>query len=202
MRLGLLLAVVAAAHGFSLTSGLWLDDHLHLQQLQKAGWNLRDLVDASTLDAGVKRVRFWGSVEHELRFFRPVAFGLMKAEYTLVGWRPGPMHLFNLLWHVAVASMVGSLVAGLLRDRSAGTVACLLFAAFPDHVITVYWIACQTELMVTFFVLAATLSYARWAGWFDATRGLTLYVLQGSDPVSPRMAPPFLALLRLGDGLP
>ncbi len=166
VRLGLLIAVVAATHGFSVTSGLWLDDHLHFQQLQKASWNFRDLVDASTLDAGVTRVRFWGSLKHELRFFRPVAFGLMKAEYTLVGWHPGPMHVFSLLWHVAVAFMVGSLVAGLLRDRSAGTVASLLFAAFPDHVVTVYWIACQTELMVTFFVLAATLCYARWAGWF------------------------------------
>lgn len=175
VRLGLLIVVVAAAHGFSVTSGLWLDDHLHFQQLQKAGWNFRDLVDASTLDAGVKRVRFWGSVEHELRFFRPVAFGIMKAEYTLVGWRPGPMHVFNLLWHVAVAYMVGSLVAGLLRDRVAGTMASLLFAAFPDHVVTVYWIACQTELMVAFFVLAATLCYARWAGWFDLPR-------KGSDP--------------------
>src|SRR5512133_2799602 len=53
VRLGLLIVVVAAAHGFSVTSGLWLDDHLHFQQLQKAGWNFRDLVDASTLDAGV-----------------------------------------------------------------------------------------------------------------------------------------------------
>lgn len=113
MRLALLIAVVAGAHGFSLTCGLWLDDHLHYQQLRKAGWNFHDLVAASTLDAGVQRVRFWGSTTHELRFFRPVAFALMKAEYTLIGWRPGAMHAFNLAWHLAAATLVGLLVAGL-----------------------------------------------------------------------------------------
>ena len=154
-------------YGFGVSSGLWLDDHLHFQQLQKAGWSFRDLLDASRLDAGVKRVSFWGSAEHHLRFFRPVAFGLMKAEYSLVGWRPGGMHVFNLLWHVAVAYMVGALVAGVLRDQVGGTLAALLFAAFPDHVLSVYWISCQPELMVTFFFLAATLAYGRWAGWFE-----------------------------------
>jgi hypothetical protein len=170
VRLILLLAVVAAGHGMSVRSGLWLDDHLHYQQLQKAHWTVRDLVDASRLDVGVNRVRFWGSQAIDLRFFRPVAFGIMKAEYSLVGWHPGPMHVFHLLWHVAVAWMVGSLVAGLLRDRSAGTMASLLFAAFPNHVLSVYWISCQPELLVTFFVLIATLSYGRWAGWIETGR--------------------------------
>ncbi len=168
VRLGMIALLVAICHGASLTTDLWLDDYLHYQQLQAADWTFSDLVDAATLDAGVDRVRFWGTVENELHFFRPAAFGLMKAEYALVGWRPAGMHVFNLLWHVAVAYLVGSLVASLLREPRAAPIASILFAAMPNHVATVYWIACQTELMVTLFIVLTVLAYGRWAGWFGS----------------------------------
>jgi len=170
VRLALLICVVLAGHGLSVTGGMWLDDHLHWQRLQQAGWNHRDLVDASTLDAATVRVKFWGFREQVLRFYRPIAFALMKVQYSLVRWNPALMHGFNLLWHLAVAYLVGSLAAILLGDAVAGTVASLAFASFAGHVVTTYWIACQTELMVTFFGIGAVLSYARWSGWTAEAR--------------------------------
>ncbi|MGE3180574.1 MAG: hypothetical protein AB7N71_03020, partial [Phycisphaerae bacterium] len=41
----------------------------------------------------------------------------------------------------------------------------LLFSIHPGHVNTVQWIACQTELMVTVFILLATLCFACFRGW-------------------------------------
>lgn len=167
VRLLLVVATVAVAHGYSVTSGLWLDDHLHFQQLRQARWNYQDLVDASRLDPpATDRVRFWGTAGQSLRFYRPVAFAVMKAEYTLVGWRPGPMHVLNLAWNVAVAMLVGALATRLLGSALAGTTAAVLFGIFPNNVATVSWIACQTELLVAFFGLLAVLSYGRWSGWF------------------------------------
>lgn len=166
VRLGLLMAVIAAAHGYSLTGGLWLDDHIHYQGLRDAGWNVRDLIHAATLDPSTTHFQVWGLMEQGLRFFRPVAFGLMKAQYTLVHWEPAWMHLFSLAWHLVVAMLVGALVTRLLRDGAAGTFAAVLFAVFPNHVPTVYWIACQTELMVTSFILISILAYGAWARWF------------------------------------
>jgi hypothetical protein len=167
VRLMLVVASVAVVHGYSVTAGLWLDDHLHFQQLREAQWSYQDLVNASTLDpTSTDRIRFWGTADQSLRFYRPVAFAVMKAEYTLVGWRPGPMHVLSLAWNVAVAMLVGTLATRLLGSARAGTSAAVLFGIFPNNVATVYWIACQTELLVTLFGLLAVLSYGRWSGWF------------------------------------
>lgn len=168
VRLLLVVGMVAAIHGYSVTTGLWLDDHLHIQQLRQAPWSYRGVLEASRLDLlGPDRVLFWGGQTWSLRFYRPLAFAVMKAEYTLIGWRPAWMHVFSLLWNVGVAMLVGSLAARLLASGAAGTIASLLFAIFPNNAATVYWIACQTELMVAFFCLVSVLSYGQWSGWFD-----------------------------------
>ncbi len=168
VRFLLVLGLVAAIHGVSVTGGLWLDDHVHWQQCapRRGGW--QGMVQASRLDLlGQDRVLFWGGHEWSLRFFRPLAFTLMKLEYTLVGWQAGPMHVFSLLWNVAAAMLVGAFVGRVVKSAAAGTLAALLFAVFPNNAATIYWIACQTELMVTVFCLTSVLAYGRWSGWFS-----------------------------------
>jgi len=107
----------------------------------------------------------WGRQEKGLRFFRPIAFWIMKAEYTLVGWRPAGMHVFMLGWHYFCAMLVAALAMRCFGHRFWAIVAGSLMAIHPGHVATVYWIACQTELLTTAFLLMGVLAYARYAGW-------------------------------------
>lgn len=156
---------VVAGHAWSVDAGLFLDDHAHYEHLKEAGWSFRGSVAASRLGIIGDVMDLWGRQEKGLRFFRPIAFWIMKAEYTLVGWRPAGMHVFMLGWHYLCAMLVAALAMRCFGHRFWAIVAGSLMAIHPGHVATVYWIACQTELLTTAFLLAGVLAYARYARW-------------------------------------
>lgn len=159
-------ALVAIGHAWSISAGLFLDDHAHYRQLREGDWSYRSAVAAARLGIVGDVMDLWSRHETGLRFYRPVAFWLMRAEYTIGGWRPGVMHGFSIAWHWLCAMLVGWVAWRLIGRWVWAGVAASLMAVHPGHVVTVYWIACQTELMATAFVLLATLCYARYAGWW------------------------------------
>ncbi len=157
--------LILVSHGRSLDYGLFLDDLAHYEQLRAADWSLRGLVDACRLELVGGAVELWWLPETTLRFFRPVAFGLMKVAYLLGGWSPVAGHVASLLWHTVVCWLLWCLLARCTgRDRLSWFVVAL-FAIHPAHVGTVQWIASQTELIVTAFLLAALLAMDRVRGW-------------------------------------
>lgn len=162
---GLVILFLMLAHGWSLQAGLYLDDHSHFAQLRESDWSYQSIVDACRLGIIGRVLETWFKEETGLRFYRPVAFTLMKLQHTLVGWRPVGAHAFSLLWHFAACMLVYRLAVNCIGERRWGAVAAVLFAAHPGHVLTVYWVACQTELMVVTFVLAGVLCYARYSNW-------------------------------------
>jgi len=167
-RLRMVLVVaffVLAGHIWSIGAGLYLDDHSHFAHLRNEGWSFREAVDAAELGIVGEVMDLWGRREAGLRFFRPIAFWIMKAEYTVAGWRPVFMHLFSMGWHFVCCLLVGALAMRCLGRRFWATVAASLMAIHPGHTATVYWVACQTELMATAFLLIGLLAYARHAGW-------------------------------------
>ncbi len=149
----------------SLEYGLWLDDHPHFLHLRDMGWSYRDAVESAYLAIPGEVADCWGRTEPPIRFYRPIAFTLMKVQYHIGRWRPEVMHGFSLLWHFVVALLVARLAAHFFGSRTWGTVAGCLMAVHPAHVGTVAWIACQTELMTTAFQLVAILAYSRHARW-------------------------------------
>jgi len=157
--------LVAVGHAWSIRSGLFLDDHVHYQHLKQTGWSYRQLTDASRLDIVGDVMDLWFADQAGLRFYRPLAFLLMKIEYAASRWQPTGMHLFSLLWHWLCALLVGYLASLSIGRRIWAAIAAGIFALHPAHVVTVQWIACQTELMVTFFTLAAVICYWHYAGW-------------------------------------
>ncbi len=163
---GLILAMfVGLGHGLSVRTGLYLDDYAHYEHLQDGDWSYRSAVDAARLGIVGEVLDLWGRQEAGLRFYRPVAFWIMRAEYTLVHWRPFAMHLFSLAWHFGCCALIGVIVAKFLGRRFWGLVAACLMAIHPGQASTVQWIACQTELMTTFFLLTGVLAYAKHACW-------------------------------------
>lgn len=164
--MGVLVALfVVTGYAPSLRFGLWFDDHAHFLHLKEAGWSHRRAVEAAYLAVPGEVMDYWGRSEPLIRYYRPVAFTLMKIEYVLAGWRPEIMHGFSMGWHFLCAMLVGSLAMKFLGSRTWATVAACLMAIHPAHVGTVTWIACQTELMTTFFQLIAILAYSRHARW-------------------------------------
>jgi len=157
--------LIAAAHGRSLTYGLFMDDHAHYRQLQECGWSLRELTEACRLELVGGVIDLWWMPEATLRFFRPVAFGIMKLTYTLGHWNPAVMHVASLLWHTAACVLLMRLLWRLGAARLPAFVAAALLAIHPAQVATVQWIAAQSELIVTTLLLGATLCFARFRGW-------------------------------------
>jgi hypothetical protein len=157
--------LIAALHGPAVRTGLFMDDHAHLQQLRACDWSLTGLTAACRLELVGGTIDLWWLPRTTLRFFRPVAFGLMKLTYTLSGWSPAVMHVASLAWHFAVCVLLMLFLGRLGASRALAAAVAALFAIHPGHLATVQWIACQSELMVTAFLLGALLCFARYRGW-------------------------------------
>ncbi len=160
-----LAALIAAFHGRAVTYGLLMDDHAHYRQLRDCGWSLGELTRACHLELTGGVIELWWMPECTLRFFRPVAFGLMKLTYTLGGWSPFVMHIASLAWHLVACLLLTLLIRRLGAPRRLAWAVAGLFAIHPAHVATVQWIAAQTELMVTTLLLAALLCWAEFRRW-------------------------------------
>ena len=167
-----LAAIILILHGRSLHYGLMLDDYPHYSQLRSCGWSLRELVDACRLELVGPIIDYWWMPDVTLRFFRPVSFVLMKLVYTLSSWNPVAMHLASLGWHLASATLLVALIRRLGGSLPAAWGIAAMFAMHPAHVATVQWLASQTELIVTTFVLIALICYGGLRPWpvaFDAS---------------------------------
>lgn len=163
---GVVLAIfIAAGHAWGIDSGLFLDDHAHYKHLNVDDWSYQWAVDASRLGIIGDVLDIWSKREAGLRFYRPVAFWTMKLGYTLVGWEPAGMHVVSLFWHWVASMLVGRLAYAFLQNRGWAVVAAGIFAVHPGNVVSVYWIATQSELLVTIWLVLATLCYARFSGW-------------------------------------
>lgn len=165
MTAGLIGFLVLAGHVWSLDLGLFLDDHAHYANLRGGDWSFQSAVKAAHLPIVGEVMDLWNRPPSGLYFFRPIAFWIMRAEYTVVRWEPVGMHVFSLLWHFTAAMLVGTLALRCFGHRGWAAVAAALMAIHPGHTATVYWIACQTELMTTVFLVAGVLAYARASGW-------------------------------------
>ena len=157
--------VVLLAHGMSVTTGWFQDDHAHLQHLREADWSLPSIIAASRLEFVGEILDLWGQPAVELQFFRPVAFWFMKLGYTATGWQPASMHVVSLVLHLLCCVLVGVLAFRCLGSRLWAGFAAVWMAGHPGHVVTVQWIACQTELLTTLFLLIGVLAYGRHARW-------------------------------------
>lgn len=166
LKAGLLLALfVCAGHIWSVDTGLFLDDHAHFKHLREPDWSYQWAVSASRLGIIGDVLDIWSKRESGLRFYRPLAFWMMKIGYTVSGWRPVGMHIISLIYHWIACMLVARVAFAFIGRVGWGIVAGMIFAVHPGNVVTVYWIATQTELLVTILLLSALLCYARFSGW-------------------------------------
>jgi len=99
-------------------------------------------------------------------FFRPVVIILFLFEKVLLGLKPSGYHFISVLIHGVNASLVYLLFLRLskrlrgIEDAAAAFFAGVLFAVLPTHPEAVSWIASQSDLFCTLFLLVSLLLYA------------------------------------------
>lgn len=160
-----LASLIVGLHGLAVGSGLFMDDYAHFRQLREADWSLGGLTAACRLELIGGVVDLWWLPETTLRFFRPVAFAAMKLVYELSDWSPVAQHTMSLVWHLGAGLLLTLLLMRLGLSRWLALGVAGLYAIHPGHVATVQWIACQTELMVTVYLLGALMCFGRFRGW-------------------------------------
>ncbi|MBK8914797.1 MAG: hypothetical protein IPM64_09415 [Phycisphaerales bacterium] len=164
-QIALLAGLVLAVHGRCLSHGLFMDDHPHWRQLREADWSLAGLTAACRLELFGNYCHAWWMPEVTLRFFRPVSFAIMKAVYELGSWQPVWQHAASLAWHTLACVLLAALLRRVGVHALIALAVAVLFAMHPAHVATVQWIAAQTELLVTVFLLGAALCWSQARGW-------------------------------------
>jgi hypothetical protein len=166
-----LLVAVLAAYIPVLGGGFVWDDH-HLIEDSPLVQELRPLPEYFAQG-------FWRDEDpqHEATYYRPLAILSLAVDKKIFGDNSGGFHLTNLLFHL----LSTSLLFRLLRARNARSYAALLgtalWALFPRLTEAVAWISGRTDVLATFFVLAA-LVLARRPAWL-ARLGTALLLLLG-----------------------
>ncbi|MBI4553384.1 MAG: hypothetical protein HY710_14060 [Candidatus Latescibacteria bacterium] len=109
--------------------------------------------------------------------FRPVPRLLLGLNWAAGRLDPVGYHLINTVLHVGSAVLLYRALVGLVPSPSVSLVAALLFASHFVHVEPVYWVAARTELVATFFVLAAVWGVLQPAGrWSVQTATFACFV--------------------------
>ncbi len=115
----------------------------------------------------------WGLLNSDFRvlpdtplgYYRPAVLLSLHIDDLLSGHRPWLFHLTNVLINSLNTVLVLVLARKLTGRDAAALIAALFFIVFPVHVEAVTFISCRTDLLSTFFVLAAMIF------WWNASRG-------------------------------
>ncbi len=187
--LALLLAVVlslpALWRGWGFEDDIYHRVILLSSSLPEAMRNLFVFLDPTTtraqMEAGV--LPWWTLETTKIAFFRPVAVLTFWLDYQLWPDNSMLMHAHNLLWYLAVCTVVAMLYRRLMGWNVASGLAILLFALNFPHVNAVYSIAARSQLIATFFGVLALWAHDKsaregWAAgnlWGPLLLGLSLF---------------------------
>jgi len=128
----------------------------------------------------------WAFTTRLMGHFQPLAWLTWSAVHSLAGMTPAAFHLLSLIGHVVNAALVYLLTGRMAtkagvqpaKVRVAAAAAALLFAVHPLRVEPVAWASAFPYVLSLTWLLAATLTYVRYAegggdprAWFAASVG-------------------------------
>ncbi len=166
-RLGCTIAVLAIAavvllfHGWSLSDGMFLDDHYHQAQLAKRGWSPTELLEVTTIGTSCLSDHWWADSDLLWKYSRPVSVVLMKVIHDASGGSVVAQHAVSIMLHLLAAILVYKLALLVTVNRLWSTVGALVFSVYAHSVFTVAWLAAQNAILQTALTLAAVLVYVR-----------------------------------------
>ena len=151
---GIIAAIVLIAYSNTFTASFHFDDTNSIEE-----------------NALIKRVTV-DNIMAILRGVRPVVYLSIMINYQLSGLHVVGWHIFNIAFHIANSFFVYLLISWTLglrqfektyadKARKMALFAALLFAAHPVQTEAVTYIISRTELLATFFYLAAFLLFIK-----------------------------------------
>lgn len=152
--------VACIAWGLSLGLGFFLDDLHNIERAVAAPWSFEGLARAFTVfdpaSAGV-----WCMERAGVHFFRPLFVLSLKLDHAIWGATAFGYHLHSLALHALNSVLVLWLLRRVGLAAPLALLAAALFAAFPHHGVALLWISGRTEILLSTFVLASLVLYAR-----------------------------------------
>ncbi len=136
--------------------------------------------------------------------WRPGVFASMAVDFALWGERAAGFHLTNLLLHGVVTWLAYRLAHTVTDRKDLAIVTALLFAVHPTHVEAVAWISARGDLLVTIWMVIATLffhNYLCTLGWRRACWYGGALVAMGAGLLFKEAATTLPPLLLLLEGL-
>jgi Tfp pilus assembly protein PilF len=150
LRVGFLIAIVAAVYGNTLFNGFAQDDRIYI------------LENHAVTAHSAREILLPNALSH---VFRPLSFVTLSANWAVSGARPFTYHLCNVLLHAAATCLLywllRRLLEGLPRATEIAFVSGLLFAVHPIHTEAVGNVVGRSELLAAGFLFLAWLLYLR-----------------------------------------
>jgi tetratricopeptide (TPR) repeat protein len=97
-----------------------------------------------------------------LIMYQPLPVLTFSLNYYFTGAEPFPMHLVNLLFHLANIILVFHFARLLLNNKNTALIIALLFAIHPMNVEAVSWISARSSGMYTMFYILSLIYYIRY----------------------------------------
>jgi tetratricopeptide (TPR) repeat protein len=105
----------------------------------------------------------WAFTTGQLANYHPLTWLSLEADVSLWGVAPGWFHLENVLFHIANSLLLLRLIRRLTRDLPIAVFTAFVFALHPTHVESVAWVSERKDVLSTFFLLLALLSWVTYA---------------------------------------
>jgi len=148
-----ILAAVFAAYHNALSNGLVHDDiNLVVKNQLITSWShLPDIFTSA----------YWEPLGITGGLYRPVTILSYMLEYSIAGHNPLLYHLDNILLHYLCTVLVFLIVSRVTGKFAGGLIGSLLFAVHPVHAEAVAWVSGRSDLLASFFTLAALYTFIR-----------------------------------------
>jgi len=105
----------------------------------------------------------WALTTTHAANWHPLTWLSHMLDVQLFGLNPGAHHLTNLFWHTANTLLLFLLLRGMTGALWRSALVAALFAIHPLHVESVAWIAERKDVLSTFFWMATSIAYVRYA---------------------------------------
>jgi tetratricopeptide (TPR) repeat protein len=109
--------------------------------------------------------------------WHPLTWLSLMLDCELFGVEPGPMHIVNVLFHIANTLLLFIVFNRMTKALWQSAFIAALFALHPLHVESVAWIAERKDVLSTLFWLLTMLAYVRYVERSSAGRYIVVLVL-------------------------
>jgi tetratricopeptide (TPR) repeat protein len=109
--------------------------------------------------------------------WHPLTWLSLMLDCQLFGVKPGPMHIVNVLFHIANSILLFIVLARMTKGVWQSAFIAGLFALHPLHVESVAWVAERKDVLSTLFWLLTMLAYVRYVERPSAGRYIAVPVL-------------------------